>query len=170
MRHKQVINLTFAAMLAAMCCVGTMAIQFPTLMGGYIHLGDCFVLLSGFLLGPFYGAAAAGIGSMLADIFSGYALWAPGTLMIKALCALIACLVYAKGGKKTVSAVLGAVLAEAFMVLGYFAYAALLLGNGLGAAAEIPGNAVQGVFGAAAGVLLLKVAEKYLPALRREDR
>lgn len=64
-------KLVFAALFAALTTVATMFIHYTTLKG-YIHLGDCMVLLSGFLLGPVYGAAAGGIGSMLADVFSGY--------------------------------------------------------------------------------------------------
>ena len=42
----------------------TIVVQIPSPLGGYIHLGDMAVLLCGFLLGPIWGAAAAGIGSM----------------------------------------------------------------------------------------------------------
>ena len=40
------------------------------------------------------------------------------------------------------------------MVAGYFGYAALLLGKGIGAAASIPGNLVQAVMGLAIGLIL----------------
>ena len=39
------------------------------------------------------------------------------------------------------------ILAEAFMVLGYFTYEAIILGMGLGAAGAIVGNIGQGVVG-----------------------
>lgn len=42
-------------------------------MQGYVNLGDCAVLISAWMLGPLYGGAAAGIGSALADLLSGYA-------------------------------------------------------------------------------------------------
>ena len=60
-------------------------ISVPSPVSGYVNLGDCGVLLSAWVLGPWYGGAAAGIGSMLADIFSGYAHYAPGTLGERAL-------------------------------------------------------------------------------------
>lgn len=56
-------------------------------MNGFVNLGDCFVLLSGWLLGPWWGGAAGGIGSMLADLLLGYGHYAPGTLIIKGLMA-----------------------------------------------------------------------------------
>ena len=75
-------------MLAALCCVATMIIKIPSPLKGYLNLGDCVVLLSGWLLGPAYGFAAAGIGSALADIFSGYVIYAPATFIIKGLMAI----------------------------------------------------------------------------------
>jgi uncharacterized membrane protein len=167
MKHQQIKTLTLAALLAALCCVATLVIQIPSPMSGYVNLGDCFVLLSAFLLGPFYGTAAAGIGSMMADILSGYAHYAPGTLVIKGACALAACLIYNAGGKKTLSAILGGFTGECIMVAGYFGYSSMILGRGLAAAASVPGNIVQGVFGLVAGVLLLKIVERCVPEMRR---
>ena len=46
----------------------------------------------------------------------------------------------------------GALAGEAVMVAGYFAYEGVVLGFGLGAAAAIPGNLIQGVFGLAVSV------------------
>ena len=69
MNDKKIRKLVLAALLAALVCVATMVVQIPSPMQGYVNLGDCFVLLSGWLLGPWYGFAAGGIGSMLADIF-----------------------------------------------------------------------------------------------------
>ena len=59
-------------MLAALVCVATMVIKIPSPLNGYINLGDCIVLLSGWLLSPVYGFMAAGLGSALADLFAGY--------------------------------------------------------------------------------------------------
>ena len=70
MNDKKIRKLVLAALLAALVCVATMVVQIPSPMQGYVNLGDCFVLLSGWLLGPWYGAAAAGIGSMLTDLYT----------------------------------------------------------------------------------------------------
>ena len=137
-----------------------MVVQIPSPMQGYVNLGDCFVLLSGWLLGPWYGFAAGGIGSMLADLFLGYGHYAPGTFVIKGLVALIAALLYEKLGRTQVSRIVGGVVSEIVMVLGYFGYASLLLGKGLAAAASIPGNIFQGTVGLVVGVLLVAVLER----------
>ena len=101
-------KLVLAALFAALCTVMTMVVQVPSPMQGYVNLGDCAVLLSAWVLGPWYGGAAA----------------------------------------------------EIIMVLGYFGYASLWLGKGLAAAASIPGNLVQGVFGIAAGIAVYAVLDR----------
>ena len=161
MKHDKLIKLILAALFAALTCVATSVIHVPIpATNGYINLGDGMVLLGAFLLGPVYGAAAGGLGSMLADLLLGYAAYAPGTLIIKAGVALIAALIFnrfgrnAKGSTKLISMIVGAVLAEAFMVLGYFAYESTLLGYGLAAAASIGPNCIQGLGGLVVSVLV----------------
>ena len=51
----------------------------------------------------------------------------------------------------------GGAAAGTILVAGYFGYACLLLGKGLAAAASIPGNIVQAVFGLAAAVAVMQV-------------
>ena len=52
------------------------------------------------------------------------------------------------------------VVAEGIMVVGYFGYASLWLGKGLAAAASIPGNIVQGVFGLVSAAAVYAVLSK----------
>ncbi len=169
-QHHKLQRMVFCALLAALCYVATRVIQIPSPMSGYVNLGDSLVLLSGWMLGPWWGFCAAGIGSMLADVLSGYAYYAPATFLIKGVMALLAAVLFpalCKLLRHGLPARIGsAVICEGVMVLGYFAYAALILGNGLGAAASIPGNLVQGVFGVAVGCVLAAVLSK-TPLLQR---
>ncbi|MCI8526610.1 MAG: ECF transporter S component [Oscillospiraceae bacterium] len=154
-------KIVMAALFAALCCAATMVIQIPSPMQGYVNLGDCVVLLSGWMLGPWYGLAAAGIGSAMADVLLSYAHYAPGTLVIKGLMALVCGLLAARrteGG--FVRRVISGAAAEVLMVAGYFGYACLLLGKGLAAAASIPGNLFQGAVGVTAAVVLYGMLEK----------
>ena len=160
MNDKKIRKLVLAALLAALVCVATMVVQIPSPMQGYVNLGDCFVQLSGWLLGPWYGFAAGGIGSMLADLFLGYAHNAPGSLVIKGLVALLAALLYEKLGRSPAARIASGVVGEIVMVLGYFGYASMLLGKGLAAAASIPGNIFQGAVGLVVGVVLVTVLER----------
>ncbi len=150
-------TLTVSAMLAALACVATL-INVPS-VDGYKNLGDCIVLLSGCLLGPLYGALAAGIGSALSDIILGYAYYAPATLVIKGVMALMCGYAFKKTDVKIKPVhILVMLIAEAVMVGGYFAYSLLIVGSEAAAAIEsIPGNVLQGVVGIVGAVLLLQV-------------
>ncbi len=167
MTDSKIRKLVLAALMAALCTIMTMVIQVPSPMQGYVNLGDCAVLMSAWVLGPLYGGAAAGIGSALADLLSGYAHYVPGTFAIKLVMAVAAALIFRAATKKGLSAssvllgqIVGGVVAEVIMVLGYFAYASLWLGKGLAAAASIPGNIVQGVFGLVAATVVYTVLSR----------
>ena len=118
------------------------------------------MLLSGWLLGPWYGAAAAGIGSMLVDLLSGYGHYVPGTLIIKGVDALAAALIFRAMGRSKTALLVSGTVGEIIMVVGYFFYASLILGKGLAAAASIPGNIVQGIAGVVIGMALAMVLQK----------
>ena len=156
MNHRKMMKLTYTAMLTAIVCVATMFIRVPTVIG-YANLGDGFIVLAAFLFGPAYGAFAGGIGSMLADLLSGYAIYAPGTLVVKGLIAVIAALLWkalAKKGDCFWLRLAAAVVAEAWMVFGYWLYEALIIQQPVAALATIPSNSAQGVVGVAVGMLL----------------
>ena len=68
-------NLCLTALFTAIVCIATFIIQIPIPLG-YAHLGDCMILLSTHLLGAVGGMISGGIGSALADIISGFPIWA----------------------------------------------------------------------------------------------
>lgn len=150
------LRLVMTALLAAMTCVATLVLVVPSPTGGYMNLGDAVVLLGAFLLGPVGGAAAGGIGAALADLLAGYALYVPATLVIKALMGAAAGLLWrvARHRLPRLGLVLCGVAAEGIMVAGYWLYDGFLMHSLTGAAAGIPSNLVQAVFGIAAGTLL----------------
>jgi len=150
-----------ASMLAALVCVATMIIKIPSPLKGYLNLGDCVVLLAGWSLSPLYGFLAVGIGSALADIFSGYIAYAPATFVIKGLMAIIAYfgfhLIHKRLGN-FISRILSGTLSEIIMVLGYFLFEGFLYGF-VPSLVNIPANVVQGVAGLIIGTMLIKVFE-----------
>lgn len=150
-------------MLAALTCVATMVIKIPSPLNGYINLGDCIVLLSGWLLSPVYGFFAAGLGSALADLFSGYAAYAPATFLIKGLMALIACggvKLFQKRVDKQFSRIISGITAELFMIAGYWLFEGFLYGF-ISSAVNIPANGLQGLAGLILGILLIHIFEKH---------
>lgn len=155
MQNNKVKKLVLSAVLAAITCAATAAFSFPLPGNGFANLGDCFVIICGGLIGSWWGAAAAAVGSALADIILTYVLYAPATFIIKGLMALVVFLIVRKSGS-IVRIVIAAVSAEIIMVLGYFVFECFAIGTA-GAAADIPGNAVQGLVGAVTGSVVLSV-------------
>lgn len=159
---KSTKQLVVAALLAALVCVATMVIRIPTPFKGYVNLGDTMVLLAGWILSPVYGFLAAGIGSALADVFSGYAIYAPATFAIKGLTAITACMLFRllreKAGDNT-ARIIGGVSAETVMVSGYLLFEGFMYGFAP-SLLNVPANAIQGIAGVTFGVLLIKVFEK----------
>ncbi len=149
--HLTTLQLTVTAMFAALTLLATSVIRIQTPTFGYIHLGDGIVLLAGIFLGPVPGGLAAGLGSALSDLLAGYAIWVPGTFVIKYLTAAAAGTVcralILHRSKKQPAAVSGSgsgiekknspfpaaaviqagIAGEAVMILGYFLYNILIV-------------------------------------------
>lgn len=156
-------KLVTAALFAALACVATMIIKFPSPLKGYLNIGDCIVLLCGWMLSPAYGFLAAGLGSGLADVLSGYIIYAPATFVIKGLMALVACYVFKAMrkaiGNNLLTRIISGFLAEIVMVLGYYVFEGFMYGF-VASAINIPANAIQGIAGLILGTILIKAFEK----------
>lgn len=142
------------ALFAAMATISTMVLTIPTPTGGYVNLGDVAVLMSAYFLGPWYGALAAGVGSALADLLLGYAIYAPATLLIKGLMAVVAGFLCKSLGMSVQGRITCAVCAELVMITGYFLFDGILSGSLLVALPGIGGNLVQATFAIVASTAL----------------
>ena len=160
--NRKTKKIVMAALIAALPCIATMVIKIPSPLKGYINLGDCVVLIAGWMLSPTYGFLAAGLGSALADVFSGYATYAPATFVIKGLMALIAFYGFKFLNNKLgnlPSRIISGIVAEIIMILGYYVFEGFLYGFAV-SLVNIPPNGVQGVAGLIIGVILIKAFEK----------
>jgi uncharacterized membrane protein len=162
--EKNLRKLVFTALFAALTCVATMVIKVPTVgTNGYVNIGDTIVLLCAWFIGGVYGGLAAGIGSALADLLSGYGSYVPGTFVIKFLMAIAAYAVYVALKKininKAVIYVVSGITAEIIMIAGYFLYESTLLGYGLAAAPSIGSNAIQGGTCLVLGLIAVSILE-----------
>lgn len=151
MRKYPIVRLAASGLLAALILLLTFAVRIPIpATGGYVHPGDGAVLYAGMLLGP-YGFAAAGIGSALADLLGGYAIFALPTLVIKGGMGLLSGLL-ARPGAYARNA-LAFALAALWMAAGYFAVEWILFGFPA-ALVELLPNLLQGAAGVLFGLLL----------------
>ncbi len=154
------------AMMTAMVMIATTFFKIPNTMG-YIHLGDGFVLLAAIILPKKYACFAGGVGAGLADIYGGYAVWAPWTLVIKIVMVLIVQLFFdfltkrASNGKH-IAKIAGIPFAELFAyvlavlwtVSGYYVAQGFISGNWAAPIADVPGNVLQAAVGSIIAILV----------------
>ena len=161
--NNNIKKLTTTALFMALCCIATMIIKLPTPgTGGYVHLGDAFVVLSGILLGPVYGALAGGIGSALADLLGGYFIYVPFTLIVKAVIAGGVGLIYHKFVKNLHNSIVKCILCGIYSTLmvafGYLFFEFFIYGSA--ALASVPANLIQGLSGLIISTILLPILQK----------
>ena len=152
-------KLVTTALFMALTMVATMFIRIPLPLG-YVNLGDAFIFLAVFILGPVCGAIAGGVGAGLADLF-GYITYAPGTLVIKAAMAIVAWLIYqilkSVTKKHMLAEIAGGVVGTIVMAAGYFVYETLLFTTAGAAMLNAPWNWLQGGVGVAIAVAVMRV-------------
>lgn len=164
--------LTLTGMLTALTTVATIFIQIPSVATkGYINLGDTIVNISAWIIGGLYGGFAGGVGSALADIITGYVVYAPATLIIKFLMAFCCFNVYNVCSKKfssITSRIISVIVSELIMITGYSIFAGFMYGSLQSALLSVPDNIAQGVMGAVFSVVLYECILKRVPAIKHK--
>jgi uncharacterized membrane protein len=123
--------LSMISIFGAFTCVVTMVIAFPIpATNGFINVGDAVVMITGLLFGPIIGGIAGGFGSSLADLFLGFTIYAPATLIIKGLEGFFVGLIAnpKKNYKWNYRDFIGVIVGGLIMVIGYFLYEVLIYG------------------------------------------
>lgn len=162
-------KIVLVALLAALTCVGSaLRITIPLDIGGTtsFHLGNVLCALSGILMGPWLGGLAAGLGSMIYDMFNPLYLsecWM--TFLMKGAYGLATGLVIQAGsrkwgyGKAVVATTCGAVTYAALYLAKSYFYSGLLV-KGLDPAAAwltVIGKLPATAFNAVVAVVLSPV-------------
>lgn len=160
-RNARTLYLVLCAMFVALTFVVTWLVNIPAAFilgaGGNINLGDTVIFVAAAVLGPVGGAAAGALGSAIADLASGYAVYAPFTLIVKG-CEGLLCGFVCRHAFNSMRPILRRVIAMALgaivMIAGYFLAEIVLqaiIGNETFAALVLMGlrttvpNLVQGV-------------------------
>jgi uncharacterized repeat protein (TIGR04002 family) len=156
-KQDKVRLLCISGVVAAIIYIFTAFFHIPS-HTGYTHVGDAFVYLAGSVLPAPYAMCAGAVGGVLADVLGGYALWAPGTGIIKALTALC----FSRKGSTILPPRNRWAIAPAFVLCvgGYYVYEALLYGNWVSPLAAIPGNLLQSAASTALYVALALAIDK----------
>ncbi|MEL7648863.1 MAG: ECF transporter S component [Sedimentibacter sp.] len=158
MKDKNIKDLVYTSLFAALICVATFIIKVPSVVtNGYTHLGDGFIFIAVILLGKKNGAWAGSIGAALADIIGGYSYYALPTFIIKGVMALIMGNVIERLPDTRNKWVLGASFGSIWQIFGYYVVGSLMVGNFITTISEIPGNVIQSVAGIIVAVMFLAV-------------
>ncbi len=148
----KVYKIVTTAMMMCIIMVSILLLRIPIpFTQGYLNLSDAMVFLAVIILGWRYGAIAAGLGSMLGDLLSGFAMWAPWSLGIKAVMAVIFGMIIQSAvcrekisGRGFLSLeIIGMVAAGLFMTAGYWFAEGIMYGNWIVAALGVPWNIAQ---------------------------
>lgn len=154
---KRVVYMCLAGVLTALVFVFTAYLHIPS-VNGYVHVGDGFIYFAACLLPLPYGLFVGAGGAVLADCLTGYAVWAPGSAIIKALLVLCFC---RKDNKILCGRNWLALLPAAVVCVGgYYLYGSIITGSFAAPLADVPGNVMQSVCSSVLFVVLAAAADK----------
>ena len=155
--NKTYYRLCVSGVLAALVFVATTVIHIPS-HAGYIHIGDAFIYLAACLLPHPYAAAAGAVGAALSDALTGYAVWVPGTVVIKAAAVFF----FTSRRDKLLCPRNFLALLPSFAVCigGYYVYEALILSNWIAPLAGLIPSLMQCLFSALVFVLLAAASDR----------
>ncbi len=169
MKDEKVYNVVLTGIMMCLVMVATMTIRIPVpFTQGYVHLGDTMIFLAVLVLGKRNATLAAGFGSGLADLLSGYAYYAPWTLAVKALMAFVVGAALERMEKKgqleeghvSLPVLLAMFFGGLEMTVGYYVAASLMHGNWYTPLFSVPGNIGQFAVGMVLAFILAKALYK----------
>ena len=160
-------DLVETALLTTLVFVATafINIRLPILSsGGLVHLGNVILFAAAILFGKKKGAIAGAVGMAIFDLSSGWALWAPFTLVVRGIMGyIVGTIAYSnnKNGDNFLINILAVFVSGIWMIIGYYITEVILYGNLLAPVASIPGNITQLVVGLVLGLPLAKMLKRY---------
>lgn len=157
-------ELVFSALMTALVFVATYLPHIPIPLG-YAHLGDAVIFLLALLAPRRSALFAACIGSALADLLGGFAIWIVPTLVIKFVMAEIVYRIARRGDSiaPRASVIAALLLSSLWMAAAYTLAGALLYASMSAALASSPGLLMEGVVNAALALILLPVLRERFP-------
>ena len=127
-------RIVLTGLFSALIFVFTAYIHVPT-GAGYTHAGDGFIYLAACLLPTPYAVAAGMIGGALADGLTGFPVWIPATIVVKAVTALF--FTSKKDKILNLRNILGIIPSLAVCIVGYSLYEGVFMAGGFNKAAVI---------------------------------
>ena len=157
-------ELVFTALMTALVFVATYLPHIPIPLG-YAHLGDAVIFLLALLTPRRSALVAACIGSALADLLGGFALWIVPTLVIKFVMAEIVYRIGRSGDAIALRAsiIAALLLSSLWMAAAYTLAGAVLYASLPAALASSPGLLMEGLVNSVLALLLLPMLRERFP-------
>ena len=159
-------ELVFTALMTALVFVATYLPHIPIPLG-YAHLGDAVIFLLALLAPRRSALVAACIGSALADLLGGFALWIVPTLVIKFVMAEIVYRVGRRGDAiaPRVSIIAALLLSSLWMAAAYTLAGAVLYASMSAALTSTLGLIMEGLVNSIIAFFLLPLLRERFPRI-----
>lgn len=149
MKPNKIKTLTLAGLFTAIVFITTAYLHIPS-HTGFTHIGDAFIYLAAAIFSTPYAIFVGVIGAMLADVLTGFAIWAPASMIMKAL---IVILFTNKNEKIICTRNIVAIILSGFITFfGYYLYDAIFISNFIVAMTGFAGYVIQSVL---SGILFI---------------
>ncbi len=142
MKNEKIKLICLSSIFTAIVFVFTAYLHIPS-HTGYIHVGDGFIYLAACLLPLPYAVFIGASGALLADCLTGFAIWAPCSVIIKTIVILF----FSSKGEKIISLhnILALLPAWSICIGGYYLYEVAISNNFISPLSGIPGYIIQSV-------------------------
>lgn len=165
--NRRVYDMIITSMLTALVFLATHSIKIMLPIsfndGGLVHLGTGMLIIAALVFGKKKAAISGSVGMALFDLTSPWVAWAPFTFVIRAVMGyLMGAIAYSKGrnGESLLWNIIAIVVSGIWMIAGYYMTSVILYGNWVAPIASIPGDALQIVIGAAAGIPISAILKR----------
>lgn len=154
---KRTHRLVLASLFVALSFIFTYFVKIPFPTGGYFNVGDAFIMLAAIIIDPLTGILVGALAGGLSDLFAGYVLFIPFTVLAKGLEALIAGFIYqrTRGLLRYVGVVIGPLVMVALYALSY-----IILFDKATMIANLPFDLAQAGIAIVLTIILLLLLEK----------
>lgn len=154
---KRTHRLVLASLFVALSFIFTYFVKIPFPTGGYFNVGDAFIMLAAIIIDPITGILVGALAGGLSDLFAGYVLFIPFTVLAKGLEALMAGFIYQKtrGLLRYVGVVIGPLVMVAIYALSY-----IIMFDKATMIANLPFDLAQAGIAIVLTIILLLLLEK----------
>ncbi|MED3661786.1 ECF transporter S component [Ureibacillus sp. FSL K6-8385] len=165
-QRSRTVDLTIQSILIALVFLSTLFINIKLPIasnGGLVHLGTAMLFIASILFGPKKGAIAGAAGMGLFDLVGGWLVWAPITIISRALQGyIVGKIAWSNGsrGESFVKNLMATIVSIPVMVGVYYIGEAIMFSSWIMPLASIPGDLVQNAVGIIIAIPVCVVLKK----------